>query len=367
MTTYLTTIKNTNTQITIDDLYKNLYNTSIYQKRNTIKTDFNKQPYNYQNILFTLTVLAAKIPPTLKNCTDLSTHYTTFKIPKATGGFRTINAPTCELKKIQSEFKDWLESICKIQTHDAAHAYVKTRNTLTALKCHTESNYFLKLDIKDFFPGCNKDTILTQLKKVYPLSYLLQQQEILEPFNLLLDLCLLNNELPQGAPSSPTLTNILMIPFDFELTVSLNKQNKIYTRYADDLLISSKTPFKFSSIITLIESIFHTNNYPFIIKKEKTRYGRNTGANWNLGLMLNKDHNITIGHERKQKFRAKIFQFITDNLTTERKWSIIETQELQGIISYYNNIEPDYVQYVLNKYNRKFHVNIKFMIHEILK
>jgi hypothetical protein len=235
------------------------------------------------------------------------------------------------------------------------------------MKRHKESNYFLKIDIKDFFPGCNRNMIITQLKKVYPLSYLLNQEEILTPFNLLLNLCILNDELPQGAPSSPTLTNILMVPFDFELSVSLNKQNKIYTRYADDLTISSKTPFKFVNVIETIESIFKTNNYPFIIKKEKTRYGSNAGSNWNLGLMLNKDHNITVGHENKQKFRAKIFQFITDNLTTDKKWSIIETQELQGIISYYNNIEPDYVQYVLNKYNRKFHTNVKNMIYEILK
>lgn len=367
MKTYFTSTKNTNVQVTIDDLYNDLCNSIKTEQKITLKTEFNKKPYNYKDILFTLTVLAAKIPNELITCTDLKQFYTTFKIPKATGGFRTINAPNPTLKKLQSDFKTWLEDVCKIQSHDAAHAYVKNRSTLTAMKRHKESNYFLKIDIKDFFPGCNKNMIITQLKKVYPLSYLLNQEEILTPFNLLLNLCILNDELPQGAPSSPTLTNILMVPFDFELSVSLNKQNKIYTRYADDLTISSKTPFKFVNVIETIESIFKTNNYPFIIKKEKTRYGSNAGSNWNLGLMLNKDHNITVGHENKQKFRAKIFQFITDNLTTDKKWSIIETQELQGIISYYSNIEPDYVQYVLNKYNRKFHTNVKNMIYEILK
>lgn len=364
---YITFIKNKLTQITLDNLYNNKpLDTDII----TIKTDTqsnldaNKKTYMKNNLKY----LLISTPPELWQMSSEQL-YSTYNIPKRTGGCREISAPIEPLKTFQKAFKDYLEKTCAILPHNAAHGYVKERGTYTAVKTHKDNNmmYFLKADIKDFFPACNMELILTQLQKVYPLNQLLQDEDYTKDFKKALKLCLKNEALPQGSPASPTLTNILMVPFDYELTVSLNKWGYVYTRYADDILISGKNKWNWSKTITLINKIFNQNNYTFTIKNEKTRFGSRNGRNWNLGLMLNKDNEITIGHEKKQKFRAMIYQFLTDHLTNTKRWSIIETQEMLGLISYYKMIEPDYVNYVINKYNNKLNTNIMALIKQIIR
>lgn len=362
---YITFIKGNKQQITLDELYNNIISDPKSITVKTNKENYAEPPTNLKTLLKRI---LTNTPQSLWN-TPTDALYSTFHIPKRSGGTREISAPCEQLKQFQTRFKDYLEQDCKILTHNAAHGYVKRRGTFTALKTHQSqnNNYFLKLDIKDFFPSCSTEQIITQLQKVYPLNILLKEEDYKEDFIKALKLCTKNNALPQGSPASPVLTNILMIPFDYELSTSLNKFNYTYTRYADDILISHKDKWNFNKTVELIDTIFSKNNYNFSIKREKTRFGSKNGRNWNLGLMLNKDNDITIGHDKKQKFRANIFQFANDLLTNNHKWSIIETQELLGLISYYKMIEPDYVNYVINKYNRKFNTNIYNLIKEILK
>lgn len=79
--------------------------------------------------------------------------YTSFRIPKRTGGFRTIDAPSEELKKIQRNLAYFFQHDLGALAHEAAHAYVKGRSPKTSLEVHqaNHSKWFLKLDIKDFF------------------------------------------------------------------------------------------------------------------------------------------------------------------------------------------------------------------------
>jgi len=97
---------------------------------------------------------------------------------------------------------------------------------------------------------------------------------------------------------------------------------------------------------------------PFTIKQEKTRYGSSAGRNWNLGLMLNKNNEITIGHKRKKEFKAMI-----DNYMRVRNqgngWEHNDIQVLGGLISYYKMVEREYVNYVLQQYGKKHGTDIE--------
>ena len=68
--------------------------------------------------------------------------------------------------------------------------------------------------------------------------------------------------------------------------------------------------------------------------------------------MLNKDRNITLGHEKKMKLKAKINNFIYD-FTNQNFWSIIDTQVLQGEVNYFMNIEPEYAAFVIHRLEQK--------------
>lgn len=302
-----------------------------------------------------------KYIPMLQNLANMGetipNDYHKFFIPKSSGGLREINAPNPILKNHLSTIKDIFEKQFLCLAHNVAYAYVPNRCTLDAVKLHqeNESKWFIKLDIKNFFPNCNKEFILNQLQQVFPFGIIDSKYPGL--LDRLITPGILNNQLPQGTPLSPFLTNMIMLPIDCKILKLLYSYNQyfVYTRYADDIIISSKYDFDWRKLQQDISNILKEDT-PFDIKKEKTRYGSSAGRNWNLGLMLNKDNNITIGYRKKETFRAMLFNFLND-YKNGVKWSVKEIQELRGLLSYYREIEPDYFNKLIEKYNRKFNID----------
>lgn len=337
--------------------------TKYFEEDNTIPVAISAK----RNILTKINNLAEAIQ-TLFNTADMAKHYDTFFIPKSSGGNRRIDAPKFDLKIMETSVKNLFEDTIKILPHNCAHAYVKNRCTKTAMEQHQKNNsvWFLKIDLKDFFTNCTPDWILKQLKQLYPIApMLIEYPEMEEKLKTIISVGILNNGLPQGSPLSPYLTNIIMTPIDHKLTRYL-AGHFCYTRYADDLTISSPHPFNKTQISNLIKKILREEQAPFQINENKTRYGSRNGRNWNLGLMLNKDNNITIGYRKKERFRASLNNFCL-SLTTNQPWSIIEVQHLNGLLSYYSSIEPQYVYDMLTKYGIKYNINIKNEIKNIIR
>jgi hypothetical protein len=295
---------------------------------------------------------------------DIHTHYTTFFIPKASGGQREINAPDPELMVFLREVKDFFQNTIHVLANDAAYAYVPNRDTTTALAVHQQnhSRWFLKLDLHHFFPSCNLEFILKQLEQVYPFNWFFTEQPARTHLEFIIKAATLNNGLPQGTPLSPFLTNMIMVPIDYQIKQKLQDlhQNFVYTRYADDLLISSQTHFNPDTIIRqVIQPILEET--PLELNLEKTRNGSVAGRNWNLGLMLNKDNDITIGYRKKHTFKAILFNYFKD-FASNTCWQIEHLDHLNGIIAYYRKIEPAKIASLIRKYEIKFGQNMKSMI-----
>ena len=233
--------------------------------------------------------------------------YHEFKIPKATGGFREIKAPGDILKTYMREVKGTLEHI-GVLPHDSAFAYIKERDCKKALERHQDhhANWFLKLDISGFFNHCSPDFIKRQLRLIYPFT--LMEDSCYNRFvDAICQLACVDNELPQGTPLSPIITNSIMIPIDYKINKLLNelveggllpKQRYIYTRYADDIIISAKTKFNYELVISYIEDRIFKDT-PLKFNKTKTRFATSSGRNWNLGVMCNSDNQTTIGYRKK--------------------------------------------------------------------
>lgn len=282
---------------------------------------------------------------------DQKSLYNTFTIPKASGGYRTIDAPNEELKKLMYVLKAEIERL-QILPHDAAYAYVPFRDCRKAIKRHQDNKscWFLKVDLKDFFGSCSPGFVEAQLKKVYPLS-------IECPFNTKLleyirDIAYLDNKLPQGTPLSPMLTNLVMVPIDYEISKQLPKEF-VYTRYADDILISSRTSFNYKEIVKLLEDIL--KDTPLKVNDKKTRYGSKNGRNFNLGIMYNKDMELTVGHNRKRKLKAMVHTYVN---TPREERVLQDVRVLLGELSYLHNIEPEYYEKILNYFNKKYKYDI---------
>lgn len=362
---YLTYVAASNesakTQLSFDDLFnpdgtlKSLENVPIYDRdvtytHRTIKTNAIRPEYieylNRKNTVFNAR-FATRLAAYREQ--DMQQHYETFTIPKHSGGWRTINAPKEELKELQRAIKDYLEN-AGVNPHTAAYAYVKHRSAKDAVIRHqrTEHTCYLKLDFSDFFGSCNKETITHSLIQIPFFAYMPVQT-----LNDMLHVAMLNGGLPQGTPLSPWLTNQIMLPYDFEIAKACNDRAITYTRYADDMLFSADNKTGLHAAITLVkETIANTN---LRINDSKTRISTIYGKNWNLGLMTNKDNEITVGWRNKERARATLHNFILNpNSVTPQQAS-----EMLGKWQYYRQIEPEYFDNMLNKYSAQAGYNIK--------
>ena len=300
------------------------------------------------------------------------TEYIHFRIPKKTHGFRQIDAPKEELSKDLKEISNILTYKLKMLSHDSAWAYIKGRDVVGAIQEHANngSHWFLKLDLHDFFGSCNADFIKEQLFNLYPFALYENNPTVIRAVDEMIRIATLNGGLPQGTPLSPILTNLIMISIDYHINKaiynltkdeSIYKQKYIYTRYADDILISAKHSFEYEKVIAKIQDIL--NDTPLTINEEKTRYASNSGRNWNLGVMYNKDNKITVGYKRKNRIKVSVYNFMTNR----ENWSVDDVQYLLGQLSWLHNVEPDYYESLMTYFRNKYHKDIKQELIYILK
>ena len=303
---------------------------------------------------------------------DVETHslYRTFFIPKKSGGMRQINEPVPELMEALRELKDILEKEMFAMYHTSAFAYIKGRCTIDCVKKHqkNDSHWFLKIDFSNFFGNTNMDFVMRMLAQIFPFSEVMRTRQGQEVLRKALQLCFLDGGLPQGTPISPMLTNLIMIPIDHRLYNCLrdfNKQGYVYTRYADDIIISSRRDFQKEEIIQFVRETLNEFHAPFSLKDEKTRYGSRAGSNWNLGVMLNKDNEITVGNKNKKYFRAIISNYINDRRNNV-KWDLHDVQVMRGHMEYYRMVEPKYIAEIIKFNNEKYGVDLMALIKEDL-
>lgn len=297
--------------------------------------------------------------------------YTTFFIPKKSGGLRQIDAPVPSLMNALRELKNIFEEDFGALYHTSAFAYIKKRCTIDSVKRHqaNESKWFAKYDLSNFFGSTTLEYVLKMFSMVFPFSEVMKDNVGKRELEKALSLAFLNGGLPQGTPISPIITNIMMIPVDFTLYNKMrnfNKQTYIYTRYADDFLISSRYDFDAKCIENFIVDTLKSFGAPFSIKSSKTRYGSSAGSNWNLGVMLNKDNKITIGHKKKRQFQAMLSSYVMDKLNGTN-WDLSDVQVLEGYRNYYRMVEGETIDKIVEHISKKFNVDIVGMVKEDLK
>ena len=287
-------------------------------------------------------------------------HYQHYEIPKKNeNGTRPIDAPSEILKSAQEVYKNFIELTLRVLNHKAAHAYTEGRSISTNAETHRRNNskWFLKLDLSNFFNSINGEWLKKMLLEVYPFKYIPEEE-----LDRIVHLSLLNGVLPQGSKLSPTLTNIIMVPIDHEITEKLHNYNKhhyVYTRYADDISISCNEKFDPKEIMEVIEEVFNKWEVPFQINKKKTRFTSANGANYHCGININYDKEkdvtqLSLGHEKNNKFRAMINSFCLSG----EEWNIIDVQKMLGLISYFKSVEKPFVVNTIAKYNAKYNIDI---------
>jgi len=145
---------------------------------------------------------------------------------------RKIDAPKVGIKVIQKWFGFHL-SKC-IEVKDCVYGFIPNRSAVDAAARHCNALWVYSVDIKDFFPNTNETTVNNALVN---LGYSDKASD------LLVSICCYQGSLPQGAPSSPVLSNLVMSDVDSKLVQIAIDNNLTYTRYADDIVFSGTNGF----------------------------------------------------------------------------------------------------------------------------
>ncbi len=157
-----------------------------------------------------------------------------------------------------------------------------------------------------------------------------------------------------------------MIPIDHELSRWMRERNFVYTRYADDFLISNRHDFRITEVQDEIIDVLRKFNAPFSLNTSKTRYGSSAGSNWNLGVMLNKDNKITVGAQKKRQFRAMLCNYIRDH-KDGIEWALEDLQVLEGYRNYYRMVEEETIDEMVKNIGNKFSVDVVAAIKEDIR
>lgn len=299
--------------------------------------------------------------------------YYSFLIPKKTGGTRRIDAPNPELMDALRSLKTLFETSfgAKVLYHTSAFAYIEGRSTIDAVKRHqaNESRWYAKFDLSNFFGNTTMEFTMQQLSMIFPFSEIIKIPEGRVELEKALDLAFLNGGLPQGTPISPLITNIIMIPIDFKLKKALRDLDgkyHVYTRYADDFIISSRYDFNFRNVEKLIADTIVDSGAKFRLKPEKTRYGSTAGRNFNLGLMVTSENRITIGNAKKRQIEMLMRNYAID-VKNGNRWDLSDVQVFAGQLSYLRMVEPDVFERIVQHINGKFSIDIMSEIKADLK
>jgi hypothetical protein len=154
-------------------------------------------------------------------------HYRRFRAAKPDGRERRLLAPSPALKRLQRRLLD--HYLAQFSTHPCATAFSPGSSIVHNARRHSQSLWIATVDLRDFFES-------TRAARVR--SFFARQGWRDEELRTLMRLCLYHNGLPQGAPTSPCLSNLVNVPLDERLHQLCQRSHAIYTRYGDDLTFS---------------------------------------------------------------------------------------------------------------------------------
>lgn len=229
-----------------------------------------------------------KLLYTLSN--NIYKNYQVYKIKKKHGGYRTIYAPSPILKKVEKRILENILNYKTISTY--AKAYKKGLSLKDNALTHINKKIILKLDIIDFFENINYYSIY---ESCFSENYFPK-----EVGHLLIYLCTYESRLPQGAPTSSYISNLVMKEFDEEIGSWCTQNNISYTRYSDDMTFSGD--FNPSEIIKKVRKMLYRLNLK--INNKKINVINNSHQQKVTGLVVNQKVNVP------RKYRDKIRQEI---------------------------------------------------------
>lgn len=275
------------------------------------------------------------------------THYVRFQIPKKSGGTRELAAPHRDLARCQEWIR--IQILERVALHDAAHGFVAGRSTLSNAKPHLGRAAVVNADLKDFFPSVT----FPRVKGVFQqLGYSPAAATVLALLCTECPRSRVNYDgrelyvatgprgLPQGACTSPALSNLVARGMDNRLTAFAKRLGWTYTRYADDLTFSAdgEATGQTARLLTGMRHIVAEEN--FTVNEKKTRVQRPKTRQTVTGIVVNKRPNVS--RETVRRLRAILHRAKTEGLAAQNRENHPRFEGwVRGMIAYVAMVNPE--------------------------
>ncbi|MDB5776328.1 MAG: RNA-directed polymerase [Herbaspirillum sp.] len=269
--------------------------------------------------------------------------YKEYTIPKRQPGrYRKIAQPTPELKLLQR----WLiaNELQELPVHPAATAYKVSVGLLDNVKPHAKNRFLLKIDFENFFPSMTSRNFQRfMVARGTPANDVAMMTNLFFKYDRASGIL----RLAIGAPSSPTLSNMLMYALDVQISKRCDALGIIYTRYADDLSFSTSV----MGLLPAFERELYTiiADYPVLelkINPEKTVHASKKRGRRITGLVISAENSISIGRNRKRLLRSQIDHFQKGRLDADA------IESLKGYLAFLNSVEPDQIVRLTSHYGK---------------
>lgn len=280
-------------------------------------------------------------------------HYVQFHVPKRSGGHRLLAAPLPKLARAQA----WIlrNLLDKIEIAGPAHGFIKGRSTVTNARPHTERAIVVNLDLSDFFPSITWRRVRGVLEKLgySPAAATVLALLCTEPPRRRVEyegrgywVAVGDRALPQGAPTSPALSNLVTRKLDRRLTGMSAKMGWEYTRYADDLTFSAParkagndTPAS-NDVAMLIARVRHiVAEEGFSVNQKKGRVQRSGGRQSVTGIVVN--HGLSLPREEIRRLRAILHNAKKTGLAAQNREGVPNFEaHLRGKLAYLHMVDP---------------------------
>ena len=276
---------------------------------------------------------------------------------------RKIFRPNKKLKTYHIFLKAFVIEYLPING-DVVFSYRKGFSAYDAVAKHARSKYFFQTDISSFFASIDRSLVKKTILAAKDDCPVLDIECSIER---LLDLMCIDDSLPIGFPASAPISNAILFDFDNAFSQFCKTRDLIFTRYSDDIVVSSDAKVRMSGLEQEITKQLQSSaSEKFRLNSSKSRYFQVGGRIKILGMMILPNGKITIDSKLKNDIEVLLFHYIND------KGSFIELvkgdeesglDKLTGYLNYANSIDSNY----LAKLRRKFGATtIDILMHRAL-
>jgi len=251
-------------------------------------------------------------------------HYRSFDIRKANGTPRTIDAPRVFLKAAQKFIGDYI--LFDLPVHECVHSFVSRRSPVTNALIHMGASWVGTIDVEKFFPSISAADVESLLRRNGFDGRSARTISIL---------CTYKNALPQGAPSSPIISNALLFEADKQISAISAQLGARYTRYADDLTFSGSDRSAIERAMQAAQRIL-LDQHALKLNPRKSRIIGPSGRRVVTGATVN--DRVLPSRKLRREIRAAAF-----NLSRAVVIDPVQLRKVEGYLSYFGAF-PDFRQ-----------------------